>query len=439
MASVYRNGNRWRASVVMPDGRRITKTFDTKADATAWGRHRETEADFGTWQPAVNRRLTLGEYAERWADAQTWRASTRDNMRRHLEHHIVPEFGGRRVGTISNSDVGRWVRRKLDAGAAATSVDRYVQTLSAIMNAAVADGVIQRNPVTVRRIRIPKTRKPLEVMTAQQVHALADAVPGHLRAFVLVGAAAGLRPGEIAGLGPDAVDGDTLHVTRQLSTTRAGIEVGPPKTESSRRDIPMPQLLVDELAAHQVTHRGCTVDDEPLLFARPNGDPWTRGSLSDVWRAAAGPLGIHPAHRGWHALRHFYASALIAGGATVTTVQSLLGTLRRPRRSIRTRTFGLTPTLVLGTRSARRSSVPDRKYVVARIFPSMKADEALRLLKKVGYTVERQKGSHRKLVCEGRSPILFAFHKGADVPPGAVRKMLQDSAGLTDEELNDLL
>ena len=77
--------------------------------------------------------------------------------------------------------------------------------------------------------------------------------------------------------------------------------------------------------------------------------------------------------------------------------------------------------------------------IPAARLPALKAREVLRILRKLGYKQERQRGSHRKLVAPGRLPIGFAFHDSADVPPKALRHMLAERAGLTDEEIEDLL
>ncbi|HEX3539753.1 MAG TPA: tyrosine-type recombinase/integrase [Acidimicrobiales bacterium] len=52
--------------------------------------------------------------------------------------------------------------------------------------------------------------------------------------------------------------------------------------------------------------------------------PVRRTTFSDMWRAAAAPLGI-PSGDGFHQLRHFHASLLIRHGESVTTVQGRLG------------------------------------------------------------------------------------------------------------------
>ena len=77
--------------------------------------------------------------------------------------------------------------------------------------------------------------------------------------------------------------------------------------------------------------------------------------------------------------------------------------------------------------------------IPASRFPALKAREVLRLLARVGYKQERQRGSHRKLVAAGRQTIFFAFHDRTTVPRQALRNMLVNLAGLTDDEIEDLL
>ncbi len=77
--------------------------------------------------------------------------------------------------------------------------------------------------------------------------------------------------------------------------------------------------------------------------------------------------------------------------------------------------------------------------IPASRLPALKAREVLKILAKLGYTQQRQRGSHRKLVAPDRGTIGFAFHDGAEVPPTALRHMLAERAGLTDEEIEDLL
>jgi predicted RNA binding protein YcfA (HicA-like mRNA interferase family) len=74
-------------------------------------------------------------------------------------------------------------------------------------------------------------------------------------------------------------------------------------------------------------------------------------------------------------------------------------------------------------------------------YPSLKARKLLGILtaKPLSYAVVRQAGSHRRLEAEGRPPLIFAFHDGATIPSGMVRKILVKDVGLTDDEARELL
>lgn len=72
---------------------------------------------------------------------------------------------------------------------------------------------------------------------------------------------------------------------------------------------------------------------------------------------------------------------------------------------------------------------------VAR-FPSMKGRELERILctTPLNYHVERQNGSHKRLMSEKFPPLTFSYHNSHSIPPGAVRKILTVDVGLSELE-----
>lgn len=73
------------------------------------------------------------------------------------------------------------------------------------------------------------------------------------------------------------------------------------------------------------------------------------------------------------------------------------------------------------------------------LYPSKKGGDVLRLLRSLGYRVERSRGSHHRLVAPDRPPLVFAFHRGATVPPRALRHILEREIGLSEDEIAKLL
>jgi predicted RNA binding protein YcfA (HicA-like mRNA interferase family) len=74
-------------------------------------------------------------------------------------------------------------------------------------------------------------------------------------------------------------------------------------------------------------------------------------------------------------------------------------------------------------------------------FPSMKAGALMSVLtrKPLMYRVSRQTGSHRTLRSDFYPQLLFSYHDGVTLPPGAVRKILVKDVGLDTEAALRLL
>lgn len=94
----------------------------------------------------------------------------------------------------------------------------------------------------------------------------------------------------------------------------------PPRTAASYRTVPLPTVVLDELAAHLARW---PVGAAGLVFTNEAGEGISRTRFSDVWRCADAEVGATGAR--FHDLRHFYASLLSRHGESVKVVQSRLG------------------------------------------------------------------------------------------------------------------
>lgn len=74
-------------------------------------------------------------------------------------------------------------------------------------------------------------------------------------------------------------------------------------------------------------------------------------------------------------------------------------------------------------------------------FPSLKAKKLLAILtsEPLNYRIARQRGSHRVLTTQDRPTLVFAFHDGATIAPGLVRKILVKDIGLDERDALKLL
>jgi integrase len=142
--------------------------------------------------------------------------------------------------------------------------------------------------------------------------------------MIILAAGTGLRQGEIFGLTLDRVDflRRTLFVDRQLIGVRGQApKFGPPKTASSIRTVPLPDVVLHALSEH-VRRFPPTGPDAPI-FVGSDGQNLRRSAFGTLWRRTAKEAGV--SGRTFHSLRHYYASLLIRHGESVKTVQSRLG------------------------------------------------------------------------------------------------------------------
>jgi integrase len=320
MGSITKVASGWRARWRTPEGDSRSKTFRRRVDAEQHLTTVESSKLTGSYIDRSSGRVTFGEYAQRWRDAQIHRRTTASSVETNLRVHVLPTIGDRPLGSIRPSEVQAWVRGRSEVLAPAT-VQVVYRLVAAIFAAAVADRIIATSPCV--GIKLPKReRRRVVPLETEQVQGLADAVPERYRALIVLAASTGLRQGEAFAVSTDTIDflRRTLTVDRQVLHVGGEPFLGPPKTEASRRVIPLPQVALDALAVH--LQRFPT---DGLLFTDDAGRMLRRATFNQgVWRPAVAEVGV-PIGNGFHALRHYYASLLIRHGESVKVVQSRLG------------------------------------------------------------------------------------------------------------------
>ncbi len=181
------------------------------------------------------------------------------------------------------------------------------------------------NPIAnVRQVRKratdPSILEPVEI--AAILKQLEGVEP--VRTAVLIAAVMGMRRGEIFGLKWGDVDLDRalLHVRRSYVD---GVE-GPPKTDSSRRPLPLPPQVIDALKAWKLKSK--YNKPEQWVFASDfhfGGQPLWPGTL---WRRNVFPAieaaRISKPKLSWHTLRRSYASLLLSSGVSLRVSMELM-------------------------------------------------------------------------------------------------------------------
>lgn len=315
-----RPDGRWRARYRDEAGKEHARHFRRKIDGQRWLDEVTAAVVTGRYVAPSAGRDTFAAWYPSWADRQVWAQGTRESADQAVA--AVP-FGDVPLAKIRRSHVEGWVKESSVKLAPSTVRTRF-NYVSMALRGAVRDMQIAVNPAD--GVKLPRQRRAeqaMEIPTVEQVRAALDTAPKEFRALVAVCAFAGLRLGEMAGLRVEDVDflRRTLRVERQVQgSTVDESRVVPPKA-GSERTIAIPKGLADELAAH-ISEIG-TIRDEAYFFGR-GSDLLNRNSAAHIWRAIRKAAKL-PSSYTLHTLRHFYASALIAEGCDVVTVQRALG------------------------------------------------------------------------------------------------------------------
>lgn len=298
------------------DGRVVTRTFRRRKDADAWVATTTADKLRGVVVDPRRARITLREYADEWMGQRSDLAErTFELYRWLLDTKVLPALGDRQLGRLTPGVIRSWHAEL--AKRRPSSAAKSYRLLSTIMRTAVADEIVTRNPCQVKGASSERAAER-PVITVAQIGALADAMPKKLRIVVLLASWCQLRRGEIMGLRRRNVD--LLHGTVSVEETRTRSMAGKPvvkgpKTESGRRTVAAPPLVVRELSTHLDTRVGSRPD--ALLITT------TDRALDVAWRKARLKVGL-PALR-LHDLRHSGLTLAAATGATLAELMHRAG------------------------------------------------------------------------------------------------------------------
>jgi integrase len=225
----------WQARYRGPDGimRPADRTFPSKTAAEVWLTRKEAEILDGEWIDPDSGKAQFADYASAWIDERpNLRPKTIRLYRYLLRAHLRPAFGSMTVTGVKEAHVRRWRKGLLDDGVSAVTAAKAYRLLKAVMNTAVDDGLIRRNPCRIKGAGQEKSPERAS-LTIAQVYALADAIDQRYRAFVLLATFGSLRWGELAALRRADIDLGRVPSASAASSPRRSL-AGPASGRPSR-------------------------------------------------------------------------------------------------------------------------------------------------------------------------------------------------------------
>jgi integrase len=243
----------------------------------------------GEWRNSAAAEIRLSEYGETWITERSGlRPRTIELYQWLLRKHIAPHLCTLRLADLDNNapTIRAWRRTLLDAGVSATMTAKAYRLLHAILNIAVEDDTIRRNPCRIKGAGYEAAAER-PTLTPAQVTALAVSVPPRFALLVLLATYASLRWGEVAGLRRMDVDTEaaTVRVERALVELASGeVIIGPPKSRASRRTVSFPPALLPVVGRHLADYVG--PEPDAPLFVGPRGALLQRSNFSKLTRWA---------------------------------------------------------------------------------------------------------------------------------------------------------
>jgi integrase len=313
--------------------------------------------------------VTLQEYAETWRGTRGHNEESAGLLAARLRNHVYQDpanpgrspRGALSIGQHSMSLLAQrptlaaaWVTSLKGPLAAERSRRQVVDDVSAACAAAVADGIMRRNPFDMPVVQKPGRGGPkAQPFTAAEVRAVSAELPGRLKVVPELGAGTGMRAMELAAIGVHDFQflgkRPRVRVERQLKKIGGRFVFAPLKNKKAH-DVPLAPSVARAVNRHIDAHPPLEVKfpwHEPgskrhgelvpvrLLLTADDGGALTRAAFQGAWRVAAakavkavkrdGARHLTVTGQNMHRLRHTYASAQLRKGVDVVRLAAAMG------------------------------------------------------------------------------------------------------------------
>lgn len=238
-----------------------------------------------------------------------------------LQTHILPFFGSKPINEIKASDVRRWQAKLM------SSPNNYSQTylkkinteLNSIINYAKRFYDLNTNPCGKAGTIGKAKAEEMDYWTYDEYIAFREGVKDKSLSYICFEVLywTGMREGELLALSPADIDLDnkTISINRTYQRIEGKDVFTSPKTRKSKRKIPIPDFLCQELSDY-IQSRYMLDADERLF-------PVTKSYLSHEMIRGCKNTGVKKIRI--HDIRHSHASLLINQGCDALMLADRLG------------------------------------------------------------------------------------------------------------------
>ncbi len=330
---------------------------------TVHGTKKEAEVELAKFVTEVQngliidgKSLKFSEFTEIWKrdyGSKELAPSTYKRYCRMLETRLLPYFGHFYINKIKPTDIMKFydllekdtqlVRKKGNNGSktkkplSGKTILEHHRLLRAMLHKAVYWQLIVANPA--ERVQPPKARKPKrKSYDDEQTKILLEnleLLPSEdtkYKVAIILTVFTGVRLGELMGLEWQDVDFKNGIISINRSSqylADMGVFTKVPKTESSIREIAIPEFIISLLEEYKLWYEeqksiyGELWTDSNRLFVQADGKPMHPSTISKWFVKYVGQIGLPVIN--FHGLRHTNASLLVAQNIDIAVISARLG------------------------------------------------------------------------------------------------------------------
>lgn len=254
----------------------------------------------------------LSEWLIIWIESENGiKESTRQLYKRHINNHIIPKLGKVQLKKLNSDIIQNFVNSLC---LASSTIKLIFCILESSLACAEEKGFITN---VWSKVKLPSNSKSkVTILTPPEQRRLEDALSEKNDIGILICLYTGLRIGELCALRWQDIDfvNALIHVNGTQSRIDGELKITSPKSKASKRTIPIPDCLLQNLKNHKNNSEFILSNGTKAVDVR---------TYRRRFKALLKEAGLPDIK--FHAIRHTFASRALEVGMDYKTLSEILG------------------------------------------------------------------------------------------------------------------